>query len=66
MKPHDELRRRHQRAFDCAVFQADLHATASEHVDLMKLKRLVRLGHIPISQATQLVNDLRTQHQQAA
>lgn len=66
MKHQDELARRRDRAFNCAVFQADLHATPSEHLDLLRLKRLVRLGHIPVTDATDVVNTLRAQQQQRA
>jgi hypothetical protein len=62
MKSHDELTRRRERAFNCAIFQADLHATPSEHGDLLRLKRLVRLGHISLTDATRIVNDLRATH----
>lgn len=64
--PTDELTRRRTRALNCAVFQADLQATADEHLQLLQLKRLVRLGHIPIADATTIVNELRTQQQQRA
>jgi hypothetical protein len=66
MKHRDELTRRRQRAFNCAIFQADLHATPSEHGEILRLKRLVRADAIPLTDATRLVNQLRQDQQTRA
>lgn len=54
------------RRLNCAIYQAELHATGEQGLTLVQLKHAVRLGHVGLGDAIGAVNQLRACQQHAA